>query len=388
MSNQHDASLTDLIAELVRVDSVNPSLDSRHAGETELARYVAEWSERRGLAVQWLESVPGRPSLIVTAKGTGSGASLLLNGHLDTVGVTGMDGAFEPKVVDGKLYGRGAFDMKASLAACLMTLVAAKELGLKGDVIFTAVADEENDSIGTQETLAALQQAGVRPAAAIVTEPSELEIQVAHRGFAVMQVELEGKASHTAKPEAGVNALTHLGRLLAGVERAAGTLTSGPAHPLLGHGSLQPVLASGGQELYTTPARAVATLERRTVPGENLAQARAEIDAILAELKANDPSVSATVETLIAREPFEVGLEADLVMLVAAAAEAVTGSPAPLVGAPYWTDAALVAAAGIPTVLYGPRGGGIHQTVEWVELESVETVRQVLVRTAVGICGA
>lgn len=388
MSNQHDASLTDLIAELVRVDSVNPSLDSRHAGETELARYVAEWSERRGLAVQWLESVPGRPSLIVTAKGTGSGASLLLNGHLDTVGVTGMDGAFEPKVVDGKLYGRGAFDMKASLAACLMTLVAAKELGLKGDVIFTAVADEENDSIGTQETLAALQQAGVRPAAAIVTEPSELEIQVAHRGFAVMQVELEGKASHTAKPEAGVNALTHLGRLLAGVERAAGTLTSGPAHPLLGHGSLQPVLASGGQELYTTPARAVATLERRTVPGENLAQARAEIDAILADLKANDSSVSATVETLIAREPFEVGLEADLVKLVAAAAEAVTGSPAPLVGAPYWTDAALVAAAGIPTVLYGPRGGGIHQTVEWVELDSVETVRQVLVRTAVGICGA
>ena len=375
MSNQHDASLTDLIAELVRVDSVNPSLDSRHAGETELARYVAEWSERRGLAVQWLESVPGRPSLIVTAKGTGSGASLLLNGHLDTVGVTGMDGAFEPKVVDGKLYGRGAFDMKASLAACLMTLVAAKELGLKGDVIFTAVADEENDSIGTQETLAALQQAGVRPAAAIVTEPSELEIQVAHRGFAVMQVELEGKASHTAKPEAGVNALTHLGRLLAGVERAAGTLTSGPAHPLLGHGSLQPVLASGGQELYTTPARAAATLERRTVPGEKLAQARAEIDAILAELKANDPSVSATVETLIAREPFEVGLEADLVMLVAAAAEAVTGSPAPLVGAPYWTDAALVAAAGIPTVLYGPRGGGIHQTVEWVELESVETYK-------------
>lgn len=388
MSNQHDASLTDLIAELVRVDSVNPSLDSRHAGETELARYVAEWSERRGLAVQWLESVPGRPSLIVTAKGTGSGASLLLNGHLDTVGVTGMDGAFEPKVVDGKLYGRGAFDMKASLAACLMTLVAAKELGLKGDVIFTAVADEENDSIGTQETLAALQQAGVRPAAAIVTEPSELEIQVAHRGFAVMEVELEGKASHTAKPDAGVNALTHLGRLLAGVERAAGTLTGGPAHPLLGHGSLQPVLASGGQELYTTPARAAATLERRTVPGESHAQARAEIDAILADLKANDSSVSATVETLIAREPFEVGLEADLVMLVAAAAEAVTGSPAPLVGAPYWTDAALVAAAGIPTVLYGPRGGGIHQTVEWVELESVETVRQVLVRTAVGICGA
>jgi len=387
MSGTSDVSLPDLVANLIRIDSVNPALDGDHAGETRLARFIADWSRSHGLHVEWLEETPGRPSLLVTAKGTGGGRNLLLNGHLDTVGVKGMDEPFEPRVRDGHMYGRGVFDMKSSLAACLLTLLAAKEKQLRGDVIFAAVADEESDSLGTAETLAALAAAGTDVAAAIVTEPSDLDIHVAHRGFAIMDVEFTGKASHTAKPEAGVNALTHLGRLLARVEQQAEKLRRGAAHPLLGHGSLQPVLASGGQELYTTPARATATLERRTVPGESHALARQEIDAIVAKLQAEDPSVKASVSSRIAREPFEVPLDSEIVRAVADAAQRVTGRPAALVGAPYWTDAALVAEAGIPTLLYGPRGGGIHQPTEWVELASVETVRQVLTATAVTICG-
>ncbi len=388
MTTLPDDSFTDLIATLVSIDSVNPALDPSHAGEGRLARFIKEWSEGHGLTVQWLESTPGRPSLIITAEGSGGGRNLLLNGHLDTVGVTGMDQPFEPRVENGRLYGRGAFDMKASLAACLMTLVTAKSLGLKGDVAFTAVADEEDGSIGTEETLAELGRNGRRFAAAVVLEPSELELQVAHRGFAVLDVDLTGKASHTAKPEAGVNALTHLGRLLAAVERVAGQLTEASPHALLRHGSLQPVLASGGQELYTTPARATVALERRTLPGEGHALALAEVNAILARLQAEDPTFSSQVTTRIAREPFEVPVSSEVVQVVAAAAREVTGAPAPLVGAPYWTDAALVAAAGIPTVIYGPRGGGIHQSVEWVELESVEVVRRVLIKVATAICGA
>lgn len=388
MNSSVTPALTDLIADLVRIDSVNPSLAKEHAGETELARFIANWAEGHGLGVQWLEGSPGRPSLIVTAKGSGGGGTLLLNGHLDTVGVAGMEQPFAPTIRDGRLYGRGAFDMKASLAACLLTLLDAKRMALAGDVVLTAVADEEEGSIGTQETLEALARAGVEIAAAIVTEPSELQIQVAHRGFALMQVQLEGKASHTAKPEAGVNALTHLGRLLGAVEEAGVRVRSGAAHSLLGHGSLLPVLAAGGQELYTTPASATVTLERRTVPGESQALALSELEGVLAELRSADPDFKATVTKLLAREPFEVPLDSRIVRVVAAAAEEVTGSPAPLVGAPYWTDAALVAAAGIPTVLYGPRGGGIHQRVEWVELASVETVRQVLVRSARAICDA
>ncbi|MFA5552794.1 MAG: M20/M25/M40 family metallo-hydrolase [Trueperaceae bacterium] len=388
MRNASVDSLTGLIADLVRIDSVNPSLDPDHAGEARIARFVAEWAEARGLTVEWLEGTPGRPSVVVTAKGSGGGANLLLNGHLDTVGVKGMDDPFHPNVHEGRMYGRGVFDMKASLAACLLTVAEASTLGLTGDVIFTAVADEEEGSVGTEETLAYLQHTGKPVAAAIVTEPSELQIQVAHRGFAVMEVGFEGKASHTAKPAAGVNALTHMGRLLHAVERQAAHVNSGQPHPLLGHGSLLPVLAQGGQELYTTPASATLTLERRTVPGESQELARAEINGLLTELTAADPSVKARVRTLLAREPFEVDTGSSIVRAVAEAARAVTGAEAPLVGAPYWTDAALVAAAGIPTVLYGPRGGGIHQSVEWVELDSVETVRQVLVRTARAICGA
>jgi len=387
MRNSSADSLTGLIADLVRIDSVNPSLDPNHVGETRIARFVAEWADARGLTVEWLEGTPGRPSVAVTAKGSGGGRNLLLNGHLDTVGVKGMNDPFQPNVQEGRMYGRGVFDMKASLAACLLAVEAAKGLGLAGDVIFTAVADEEEGSVGTEESLAYLQRTGTPVAAAIVTEPSELQIQVAHRGFAVMEVTFEGKTSHTAKPEAGVNALTHMGRLLHAVEGKAAEVVSGQPHPLLGHGSLLPVLAQGGQELYTTPARATLTLERRTIPGESHERARAEIDELLAELRAADPTVNASVRTVLAREPFEVPTTSDVVRAVAAAAREATGEDAPLVGAPYWTDAALVAAAGIPTVLYGPRGGGIHQNVEWVELDSVETVRQVLVRTAQTICG-
>lgn len=388
MGNVTADALTGLIAELVRIDSVNPSLDPDHPGETRIARFVATWAEARGLAVEWLEGTPGRPSVVVTAKGSGGGANLLLNGHLDTVGVKGMDDPFDPTVRNGRMYGRGVFDMKASLAACLLAAAEAKGLGLAGDVIVAAVADEEEGSVGTEESLAYLQRNGTPVAAAIVTEPSELTIQVAHRGFAVLEVEFEGKSSHTAKPEAGVNALTHMGRLLHALEDKAAEVVSGPPHPLLGNGSLLPVLAQGGQELYTTPARATLTVERRTVPGESHEQARAEIDGLLTKLHAADSSVKASVRTLLAREPFEVDTGSDIVRAVARAAREVTGTEAQLVGAPYWTDAALVAAAGVPTVLYGPRGGGIHQSVEWVELASVETVRQVLVRTAVAICGA
>lgn len=383
-------SVSDLLTDLVRIDSVNPGLDARHAGEAALARFVAEWAEERGLEVRWLESTPGRPSVIVTARGRGGTAgpgALLLNAHLDTVGVTGMERPFDPYVEGGRMYGRGTYDMKGSLAACLLAVAEAKEAGLAGDVILTAVADEENHSIGTREALAALREADVRVGAAIVTEPSDLQVHVAHRGFSVIRVELEGKASHTSQPEAGVNALTHLGRLLERVETAASALREGAPHELLGHGSLQPVLVEGGTELFTTPASAVLTLERRTVPGESAASAEAEVRSLLDELAAADPTFRAASSTVVAREPLAGDDNDALARQVAGSVEAVTGSRPELLGAPYWTDAALVAAEGIPTVLFGPRGGGIHQPVEWVEVESVDTVRRVLRRVAAELCG-
>lgn len=378
--------LTRLIHELVSIDSVNPALDPSRRGESEIARFVATWAEARGLKVEWLEGTAGRPSVVVSAVGSGGGNNLLLNAHLDTVGVSGMGTPFEPVVRDGRLYGRGAMDMKASLAACLLTLASARAQHLAGDVILTAVADEEHDSIGTREALAAVT-ANTMIGAAIVTEPSDLDLHVAHRGFALFEVEFAGRASHTSQPQQGVNALSHLGRLLAAVERHDLALRERPPHPLLAHGSLQPVLATGGHELFTTPSHARVTLERRTLPGESQAVAQEELQSLIDELQHDDASVSARVKALVAREPFEAAADSVIERLLVAGISAERGEKPALLGAPYWTDAALVAAAGIPTVLFGPVGGGIHQPDEWVDLDSVQVLVRVLGRVVREFCG-
>lgn len=381
--NEELAALT---ADLVSIDSVNPVLDPSHPGETEVARFVADWAEQRGLDVRWLEHRPGRPSVIVTAHGSGSGRTLLLNGHFDTVGVTDMEAPFAPTVSGGRMYGRGAGDMKAGLAACMLALDGARRHGLAGDLILTAVADEEHDSIGTRETLAELKRTGTRIDAAIVAEPTDLEILVAHRGFSVFEVALEGKASHTSQPSEGINALTHLGKLLHAVERRARAIRERSPHPLLDVGSLQPVLASGGHELFTTPAHASLTLERRTLPGESSALVEAELRDLIADVAREEPSLAASMRTLVAREPFEAPRGSEIEHLLAAAIETERGVAPARVGAPYWTDAALIADEGVPTLLFGTVGGGYHQTVEWVDLASADVVRRVLERLAVGFC--
>jgi acetylornithine deacetylase len=309
---------------------------------------------------------------------------MMWNAHLDTVGVQGMEAPFEPRERDGRMTARGAMDMKASLAACLLALHDLQRDGaLRGDVVVAAVADEEHDSIGTRAALAALPELDL----AVVTEPTDLTLHVAHRGFAVVDVELEGRASHTSQPERGVNAVTRLGRLLAAIEAADRELRAAPPHPLLGQGGWQAVMASGGTELFTTPARASASLERRTLPGESAVGAEAEVVALLNPLAADDPRLGVSSRTVVAREAFEAAADDPAVAAVAAAAEAVTGRPPERRGAPYWTDAALVAAEGVPTVLYGPVGGGIHQPDEWVDLASVEVLRSVLARLAHDVCG-
>jgi acetylornithine deacetylase len=371
-----------LAAELVRIPSVNPALDPTGAGEADLARFVAAWADDRGLDTSWLGPAE-RPSVLVRLRGRGGGRTLMLNAHLDTVGVHGMDAPFEPRVRDGRMVGRGAMDMKASLAASLSALHDLQRgEPLRGDVVVAAVADEEHDSIGTRAALAALPQLDL----AVVTEPTDLTLHVAHRGFAVVEVELTGRASHTSQPERGVNAVTHLGRLLGAVDEADRRLRATPAHPLLGHGGWQAVGASGGEELFTTPVAARATLERRTLPGEASASAEAEVDAMLAALTADDPRLGVAARTVVAREAFAVAADDPAVAAVAAAAEAVTGRAPERRGAPYWTDAALIAAAGVPTVLYGPVGGGIHQPGEWVDLASVDVLRRVLARLARDVC--
>jgi acetylornithine deacetylase len=360
-----DAPLVELAAQLVAIDSVNPDLIEGAAGERELADYVAGWCKRSGLDVE-LVGPAERPSVIATARGSGGGRSLLLNAHLDTVGVAGMDAPFDPRVEGGRLYGRGAYDMKGALAAILDA--AAKVEGLRGDVIVTAVADEELASIGT---VAMLER--VHADAAIVVEPTELKVAVAHKGFVGFEIETHGVAAHGSRPQLGVDAIAKIGPVLVGLKALDGRLHAGARHPLLGPGSIHASLIEGGQEFSSYPARCLLSGERRTIPGETVEQVERELREL-----AGDADLRLTVS----REPFEVAGDDDFVRLVGRIAEETDP-----VGVSFWADSGLIAAAGIPTVLYGPIGGGAHAAVEWVDLASLERLRDVVLRTAVEWCG-
>jgi acetylornithine deacetylase len=360
-----DAALTELAARLVAIDSVNPELIEGEAGERELATFVAEWSERAGLAVE-LVGPPERPSVIATARGSGGGRSLLLNAHLDTVGVAGMDAPFEPRIEDGRLCGRGAYDMKGALAAILDA--AAHVADLRGDVIVTAVADEELASIGTTAVLER-----VRADAAIVVEPTELKLAIAHKGFVGFELETHGVAAHGSRPQLGVDAIAKMGPVLVALKELDERLQAGVRHPLVGTGSLHASLIEGGQEFSSYPARCLLSGERRTIPGESIETIETELRALAGD---------GDFRLAVSREPFEIAVDEPFVQLVAG----VTGEREP-VGVSFWADSGLIAAAGIPTVLYGPIGDGAHADVEWVDLESLERVRNVVLRTAVEWCG-
>ncbi len=265
----------ELVSALVAIPSVNPDLVPGGAGEAEVAAYVAGWLRDAGLEVELDEAAPGRPSVVAVAKGRGGGRSLMLNGHLDTVGVEGMERPFEPVVRDGRLYGRGGYDMKAGVAACM---VAARRLAaedLAGDVIVTAVADEEYASIGTQSVL---KRFGAD--AAIVTEPTALRVCVAHKGFVWAELETAGRAAHGSRPDEGVDAIARMAPVLGRLAELESALDAAPGHPLVGPGSVHASLIEGGQELSSYPARCVLSLERRTEPGESADDFTQECEAL------------------------------------------------------------------------------------------------------------
>jgi acetylornithine deacetylase/succinyl-diaminopimelate desuccinylase family protein len=375
------SEVADLTASLVAIESVNPDVVAGGSGEKEIARFVAGWCERAGLETTLFEPAPGRPNVVAVARGTGAGRSLLLNAHMDTVGVAGMTAPFEPRLEDGRLHGRGAYDMKGSLAACMLATAEVGRRGLRGDVILTAVSDEEFASVGTEAVAASLGAD-----AAIVTEPTELQLAVAHRGFVHVEVETTGRAAHGSRPHLGIDAIAKMGHVLVGIEELDRRLRAHPTHPYLGSGSVHASLVEGGQEFSSYPARCVLQAERRTVPGETVELAESELREILEHASAADADFSGEVRVLASREPFEVEESSELVRVVRAAASAALGSEPDLVGVSYWADSALLADAGIPTVLFGPRGEGAHAEVEWVDVESLDRCVETYLAVAGELC--
>nr|WP_205719811.1 M20/M25/M40 family metallo-hydrolase [Agromyces luteolus] len=381
---------------LVAIDATNPSLVAGGAGERELAGAVATWLGERGFDVRTVGADASRPSVLARRRGAGGGRTLLLAGHLDTVGGDGAgDGAGDGPGPGGgadvaaraepdRIVGRGAYDMAGGLAAAMIAAAAAPD-DLAGDVLLAFAADEEFGSLGMEELLAAIDADGPsaaaprRPDGAIVLEPTDLEVTLAHRGFAWYRVEYDGVAAHGSQPGLGVDAIDRALDGLIALRDLGAELDARPRHLLLGSGSVRVATVEGGTDPATVADRCVLVVERRTLPGD--ADPGAELARVLAA------SAPDRLVPLVVRPAMAASAGSRIARAVTGAVEAVTGAPPVLRSDPWWTDAGLIAEAGIPVVLVGPVGGGAHADLEWVSVASLDTLVEVIGRVIGDFCG-
>ncbi|MBD5830818.1 M20/M25/M40 family metallo-hydrolase [Janibacter melonis] len=359
-----------LLEQLVAVDSVNPGLVPGAAGEGRVVEHLRDRLEAAGL-VTTVVPAPGlddRPSLVAMPRGGEDLPTVVLNGHLDTVGVSGMDAPFEARVEGDRLLGRGAADMKGGIAAVVAVAEHLVATGAPVRPVLALVADEEDASLGSQAVVAALRRCGVRPDVCLVAEPTDLALCRSLRGFAVVRVELPGRAAHSSQAELGVNAVTHLGRLLHAVDARADAVRAAG-------GDLMVTVVTGGSSPFVVPDRASCVVEMRLPPDRGSEEALDEVRALL------DPAWGATVELVAHRDGWRLdadGPAADLARRLGGA----FGTDATF-DAPYWMEAPMWQQV-CPTLVCGPSGGGLHAVDEWVDLRQVRALARTLGDVLVG----
>jgi acetylornithine deacetylase len=370
-----------LLRDLVAVNSVNPTLVPGAPGERDIAQLVAHELRRSGLDVSIEEVADGRPNVVGVLEGRSKGRTLMFCGHTDTVGVAGMIDPFTPSERDGRLYGRGAQDMKGGVAAMMSAAATIAERGglASGRLIIAAVVDEEHSSIGADALVAKW-----RADAGVVTEPTDLAIAVGHKGFAWVEIDVEGRAAHGSRPAEGQDAILRLGRVMARLEALDRALQAQTPHPLVGTGSLHASFVSGGRELSSYPDRATLQMERRTLPDEPTSTALSEVQTILDALTREDATFRGTATAMFSRPAYEIARDHDLPKRLADALTRAGGTPR-ITGASFWTDAAVLGHAGIPSILFGPGGAGLHSTEEYVNVADVILCRDALVELARGL---
>jgi acetylornithine deacetylase len=367
-----------LLKQLIAIDSVNPTLVAGATGEATIARALVNELRSIGLATEVQHAAPDRPNVVGVLEGRAAGRSLMFCGHVDTVGVAGMTRPFDPEERNGRIYGRGSQDMKGGLAAMIgAARVIAESGGLdSGQLIIACVVDEEHASIGADALVTRW-----RADAGVVTEPTDLHVAVVHKGFEWVEIETEGRAAHGSRPGDGRDAILRMGRVLAELEALDRGLQAGRRHDLVGPASLHASLIEGGRELSSYPDRCVLQLERRTIPGEPHGVAAREVADLLDCLRGRDPEFRATSRPMFARAPYELAPAHPLAALLQTRARE-RGAACDIIGMSFWTDAAVLGAAGIPSVLFGPTGAGLHGIEEWVDVPSVLTCRDALVGLA------
>ena len=376
------SEVLELAQNLVRINSVNPDLVPGAPGELEISKFISDWLGAHGFEVTILEPVPGRPTVVGVARGSGGGRALMFNGHTDTVALQPFNGdPLNPRVENGRLYGRGSYDMKAGVAAMMIAAARTKDAGLRGDVIVACVCDEEVASLGSFELVKHFTAD-----AAIVTEPTNHSLHIAHKGFVWATVTTHGTAAHGSRFDLGVDAISKMGKVLVALEALDLGFRRAPPHALLGHGSVHAGTITGGQGDSSYPDLCTLTLERRTVPGETPTVVKAELRALLETIKTTDADFRYTLEIGLTREPFEIAPNHELVTLVRHHATALIGADVPLEGVGYWADTSALSSAGIPTLLFGASGAGAHAAEEWVSVESLELTSRIYEAVAKEFC--
>jgi acetylornithine deacetylase len=383
-SRLDEKAATELLKALVKIDSVNPSLVPGAKGEEEIAEYVAGWLKGLGLKAKVDKIEAKRFNAVGTLKGVGGGRSLMLNGHIDTVGYDYMTiDPLKPVIKDGRMYGRGTFDMKGGLVASLAALKAVVDSGtqLRGDVVVAAVCDEEFASIGTERVMEK-----TRVDAAIVGEPSALQIERCHKGFAWIDVETKGLAAHGSMWGTGVDAISKMGKVLTCLDEVGAKLQK-RKHPLVGPASVHAGTIKGGLELSTYPDKCLLQIERRMIPGEEKKDVEAEMEALLRGIADSDPKFKASYEVTFYRGSMDVPETAEICQIIVACSKEAIGLTPTFIGGSGWLDTQIIYGKGIPAVAYGPSGDGAHAAVEWVDLESVMEAAKVQELVLRRFCG-
>ena len=370
----HDAVIG-LLRDLIRIPSVNPALAPEEAHtERAIADFACGWLNARGVRAWQEEAAPGRPNVVgEVGCAEGEGPTLILCGHLDIVGTAGMTiPPFEPREEGGRVYGRGSYDMKGGVAACMAAATALADEDFGCRVLLALVADEEYESIGAADFARRHRADGC-----VLTESSHGRLIVAHKGFVWADIVTRGRAVHGSRYDLGLSAIARMGRIIAALDRFDADVLRRREAPLVGPASMHPALVQGGVGISTYAPSCTLQVERRTIPGETAEQVKAEFEQVI-----RNACEEAEVTLRTVRGPLIPRPDAPVSRAAIDAITAVTGAPPELAGAPYWMDSAIFADAGIPSVNYGPTGAGAHESVEWVDAASVVSCALVLVETA------
>lgn len=380
----NETKLLTELQQMISINSVNPDLDKDGPGEREIALFLKDLLKKMGFELSLQELGGNRVNLIAVLGGSGGGRSLLLNGHMDTVDTKNMTiDPFVPVFQDGRVYGRGSLDMKGGIASIISASRAVVNSGiqLKGDLILTFVADEEYKSIGTEAVSEICNADG-----AIICEPTDLKLVLAHKGFTWERIVFSGKAAHGSRPDEGVDAITHAGRFLSVLDDFQSEVLMKRRHPLLGTPSLHASSISGGIGISTYPDRCVLEFERRTLPGETARDVKEQIGLILNQLGKRNPDLKFDHEQYFVRNPLEVDEGNALVRCLKDSWREIMGTPTEIGGFSGWADSAILNDKGIPSINFGPSGKGLHAAEEYVEFQSVLDCSKVLAQTMISYC--